>query len=49
MLANFRNEVDRYKAGEKKLLGMFMGQVMKAGKGKVDPKVATKLLKDTLD
>ena len=49
VLANFPSEVDRYKAGEKKLLGMFMGQVMKAGKGKVDPKVATKLLKDTLD
>ena len=49
VLANFPNEVERYKAGEKKLLGMFMGQVMKAGKGKVDPKVATKLLKDTLD
>lgn len=49
VLANFPKEVDRYKAGEKKLLGMFMGQVMKAGKGKVDPKVATKLLKDTLD
>ncbi len=49
VLASFPNEVDRYKAGEKKLLGMFMGQVMKAGKGKVDPKVATKLLKATLD
>jgi aspartyl-tRNA(Asn)/glutamyl-tRNA(Gln) amidotransferase subunit B len=49
VLAKFPAEVDRYKSGEKKLLGMFMGQVMKAGKGKVDPKVATKLIKDTLD
>lgn len=49
VLNNFPNEVARYKDGQKQLLGMFMGQVMKAGKGKVDPKVATKLLKDTLD
>lgn len=49
VLAKFPNEVERYKGGQKQLLGMFMGQVMKAGKGKVDPKVATKLLQETLD
>jgi len=37
------------KSGEKKLLGMFMGQVMKESKGKADPKVATKLIKELLD
>ena len=49
VLSKFPKEVARYKDGQKQLLGMFMGQVMKAGKGKVDPKVATKLLKETLD
>ena len=49
VLAKFPNEVERYKGGQKQLLGMFMGQVMRAGKGKVDPKVATKLLQETLD
>jgi Asp-tRNA(Asn)/Glu-tRNA(Gln) amidotransferase B subunit len=27
---------------------MFMGEVMKKSKGKVDPKVATKLIQETL-
>jgi aspartyl-tRNA(Asn)/glutamyl-tRNA(Gln) amidotransferase subunit B len=34
----------RYKAGETKLLGFFVGQVMKATKGKANPK----LLNDTI-
>jgi aspartyl-tRNA(Asn)/glutamyl-tRNA(Gln) amidotransferase subunit B len=49
VLNKFPAEVARYRDGQTQLLGMFMGQVMKAGKGKVDPKVATKLLKETLD
>ena len=43
------NEVERYKNGEFKLLGFFMGQVMKLTKGKADPsdvsKIIAKLLK----
>jgi aspartyl-tRNA(Asn)/glutamyl-tRNA(Gln) amidotransferase subunit B len=31
-------EVARYKAGETKLMGFFVGQVMKRSKGKADPK-----------
>lgn len=49
ILAKFPAKVAEYKAGKKGLLGMFMGEVMKASKGKADPKVATKLLKEELD
>ena len=34
-------ELARYRAGEEKLFGFFMGQVMRATKGKADP-AATK-------
>lgn len=43
------SEIERYKNGETKLLGLFMGKLMKISKGKADPKLANKLLKDTLD
>lgn len=49
VLTNHPAEVERYKGGAKKLLGMFMGQVMKASKGKADPKVTTQLLQASLD
>lgn len=49
ILAKFPAKVAEYKAGKKGLLGMFMGEVMKASKGKADPKVATNLLKEELD
>ena len=49
VLARFPEKVAEYKAGKKGLLGMFMGEVMKASKGKADPKVATELLKEVLD
>ncbi len=42
-------KVAEYKAGKTNLLGMFMGDLMKQTKGKADPKIATKLLKDSLD
>ena len=42
-------EVARYKAGEKKLQGLFMGKVMKASGGKADPKVTSKLLAELLN
>lgn len=43
------SEVERYKNGEKQLIGFFMGQLMKASKGKADPKVANSLLRDKLN
>ena len=45
----FPKKVEEYKKGNKNLLGLFMGQVMKASKGKADPKVANELLRERLD
>ncbi|MFM7723356.1 MAG: Asp-tRNA(Asn)/Glu-tRNA(Gln) amidotransferase subunit GatB, partial [Bacteroidota bacterium] len=42
-------EVERYRNGEKQLIGFFMGQFMKASGGKVDPKTANQLLRSALD
>jgi aspartyl-tRNA(Asn)/glutamyl-tRNA(Gln) amidotransferase subunit B len=42
-------EVERYKSGDKKLLGFFMGQLMKVSKGKADPKKSNQLIKNALD
>ena len=38
----------RYRAGEAKLLGFFMGEVMKKSRGKADPKQATQALRERL-
>ena len=49
--ANFKNVLDenpsekeRFKNGEKKLSGFFMGKIMKASKGTADPKKSAQLL-----
>ncbi|MBW7869179.1 MAG: Asp-tRNA(Asn)/Glu-tRNA(Gln) amidotransferase subunit GatB [Brumimicrobium sp.] len=42
-------EVQRYKDGEKQLTGFFMGALMKASKGKADPKSASGLLREYLE
>ncbi|MFK7807117.1 MAG: Asp-tRNA(Asn)/Glu-tRNA(Gln) amidotransferase subunit GatB, partial [Saprospiraceae bacterium] len=44
VLADHPKEVAAYKGGKKQLMGFFMGQVMKASKGKADPKITSKLL-----
>lgn len=41
-------QVAQYKAGKEKLLGFFVGQVMKASKGKANPAELNKLLKTKL-
>ncbi len=41
-------EVDRYKAGEEKLIGFLVGQVMKTTKGKANPQMVNELLKKRL-
>lgn len=38
VLAAHPGEVQRYRAGEQKLMGFFVGQVMKKSQGKADPK-----------
>ncbi len=42
-------EVTRYKEGNVKLLGFFVGQVMKATKGKANPKLVNEMIKRKLD
>ncbi|NIA23065.1 MAG: Asp-tRNA(Asn)/Glu-tRNA(Gln) amidotransferase subunit GatB [Proteobacteria bacterium] len=42
-------EVERYKNGEEKLFGFFVGQVMKKMRGKANPGVVNKVLKDILN
>jgi aspartyl-tRNA(Asn)/glutamyl-tRNA(Gln) amidotransferase subunit B len=42
-------EVEKYKAGKTKIMGFFVGQVMKATQGKADPKEVNRLLKEALD
>jgi aspartyl-tRNA(Asn)/glutamyl-tRNA(Gln) amidotransferase subunit B len=43
------SEVERYRGGEKQLVGFFMGQLMKVSKGKADPKAANKLMREKLE
>jgi aspartyl-tRNA(Asn)/glutamyl-tRNA(Gln) amidotransferase subunit B len=42
-------EVERYRNGEKQLVGFFMGQLMKVSQGKADPKAANKLMREMLE
>jgi len=48
VLAKNPGEVGRFRAGEEKLIGFFVGQVMKMMKGKANPKVLNDLLKKKL-
>jgi aspartyl-tRNA(Asn)/glutamyl-tRNA(Gln) amidotransferase subunit B len=48
-LAKFPAKVAEYKAGKKGLTGLFMGEVMKLSRGKADPKMANKLVQQSLD
>ncbi|UCF87190.1 MAG: Asp-tRNA(Asn)/Glu-tRNA(Gln) amidotransferase GatCAB subunit B, partial [Nitrospiraceae bacterium] len=41
-------EIERYRAGEQKLMGFFVGQIMKASKGKANPQTVNELLKKKL-
>lgn len=43
------DETQRFKNGDQKLTGFFMGQIMKTTKGAIDPKTATKLLRDVIE
>jgi aspartyl-tRNA(Asn)/glutamyl-tRNA(Gln) amidotransferase subunit B len=41
--------VEAYRSGQKGLLGLFMGEVMKGTKGKADPKRASDVVRQLLD
>lgn len=49
VIAKYPEKVAEYKGGKKGLLGMFVGEVMKASKGKADPKLANKLMAEYLE
>lgn len=44
VIAAHPGEAERYRAGEERLLGFFMGQVMRRSQGKADPRQATEVL-----
>ncbi len=48
ILAANAEKVEQYRAGKEKLFGFFVGQVMKASRGKADPKLVNELLKKKL-
>lgn len=49
VIASMPEKAQAYKNGKKGLLGMFMGAVMKKSGGKVNPKVANKLITELLE
>jgi len=48
ILADNPNEVEAFRGGKTKLMGFFVGRVMKATKGKGNPKVVNQLLNEKL-
>jgi aspartyl-tRNA(Asn)/glutamyl-tRNA(Gln) amidotransferase subunit B len=48
-LAKYPEKITEYKNGKSSLLGLFVGEVMKLGKGKADPKMANQLVKEALE
>jgi len=48
VLADNPSEVEAYKGGKTKLIGFFMGQVMRLSKGQANPGIVTKLIQDKL-
>jgi aspartyl-tRNA(Asn)/glutamyl-tRNA(Gln) amidotransferase subunit B len=49
IIANNPGEVTRYKGGKKQLIGFFVGQAMKASRGKANPKLVKDLISKKLD
>ena len=49
IIANNPDEVERYRGGKKQLMGFFVGQAMKASKGKANPKMVTQMVTKKLE
>lgn len=49
VISEHPDKVARYRSGDRKLLGFFMGQIMKATRGQANPKVANQLLRRKLE
>ena len=48
LIKNYPEEVQAFKNGKTKIIGFFVGQLMKRTKGKADPKMANKLIMQKL-
>ncbi|MEM7104422.1 MAG: Asp-tRNA(Asn)/Glu-tRNA(Gln) amidotransferase subunit GatB [Bacteroidota bacterium] len=48
-LEKYPDKVEAYRRGKKGVLGLFMGEVMKISRGKADPNLANKLLREKLE
>ena len=48
VIANNADQAGQYRSGKEQLLGFFVGQVMKASKGKANPAQVNKILKEKL-
>jgi len=48
-IATYPDKVEAYRKGNKGLLGLFMGEVMKGTKGKADPKRANEVVRRILE
>ncbi len=48
VIANHPKQVEEYKSGKDKMLGFFVGQIMKASQGKANPGMVNKMLKEKL-
>jgi Asp-tRNAAsn/Glu-tRNAGln amidotransferase B subunit (PET112 homolog) len=49
IFARYPDKVQEYKKGKKGLLGLFVGEVMKATRGKSDPKTINQLIVEKLE
>jgi len=48
LIANNPDQVEQFRGGKEKVLGFFVGQVMKASRGKADPATVNKLLREKM-
>ena len=49
MIAGNAGQVEQYRSGNQKVLGWFVGQIMKATQGKANPGTVNQLLRQKLD
>ena len=48
-MSKYPDKVKEYKLGKKGLIGLFMGEIMKFSKGKADPKLVSRILREELE
>ena len=49
LIQEHASQVEEYRGGKTKVLGFFVGQLMKQTQGKANPGIANKLIKSRLD